>query len=117
MIDNNFTKKAQIRLLVDLDENTKRLNSLKLEDPFSDTDRLNDNAAVDADALEQTGHERVQALKKELLETIVRIKRALSKIDDSEYGVCENCGEVIDLKRLEIFPMATLCFKCERRKE
>ena len=100
-----------------LRENQKRVARLKKEDPFSDTDRLNDNASVDTEANEQIGHERVQALKKELEESEKKIKKALWKIKKSKYGFCEKCGKMIDTERLEAFPMAELCVTCQNSKE
>ena len=43
-----------------------RIMSLKLQDPFSNPDRLNDNAASDTEANEESSHERMEALEKEL---------------------------------------------------
>jgi len=37
---------------------------------------------------------------------------ALEKIEKGEYGVCENCGKVIDEKRLLACPEAKTCLKC-----
>ncbi|MBI4999870.1 hypothetical protein HZB97_03835, partial [Candidatus Gottesmanbacteria bacterium] len=39
----------------------KKITSLEKEDPFVDTDRLIDNAAVDTEVKEQVGHERIEA--------------------------------------------------------
>ena len=46
-----------------------------------------------------------------------KIENALSKIKDGTYGVCENCGDDIDFKRLEARPVATLCIFCKQEKE
>lgn len=40
------------------------------------------------------------------------IDEALTKIEDGTYGTCENCGEPIDPKRLEVMPHAHLCIAC-----
>ena len=37
----------------------KRKIALKAEDPFTDPERMNDNAAIDVEAAEQFGHERI----------------------------------------------------------
>jgi DnaK suppressor protein len=46
-----------------------------------------------------------------------KIKKALQKIDDGTYGICEECGESISEKRLEVRPVATLCIECKREQE
>lgn len=95
----------------------KRLEELSKQDPYSDPSRLNDNAASDTEAAEEADHDRVAALKNEINANIERIKKALSKISTGNYGKCEKCGVEIDTARLEVFPEATLCFECERKRE
>jgi RNA polymerase-binding protein DksA len=46
-----------------------------------------------------------------------QIDRALARIDDGTYGVCESCGEPIGKMRLMAFPRATLCMTCKQREE
>lgn len=95
----------------------RRISSLKQEDPFSDTTRLSDNAASDTEAREEVGHERVEALKGELMMQLARVKRALSKIGIGKYGICDNCKNPIEPERLKVFPMAEYCLTCEKLKE
>jgi len=45
------------------------------------------------------------------------IKAALARVDEGEYGVCEECGEEIGLARLRAQPTATLCVHCKARLE
>ncbi len=46
-----------------------------------------------------------------------KIDKALKKIDDSSYGVCESCEEDIGLKRLEARPVTELCIRCKEEEE
>lgn len=46
-----------------------------------------------------------------------RIAAALRRIDDDEYGYCEQCGGRIPAGRLEIDPAAELCVECAARAE
>ena len=43
---------------------------------------------------------------------IGRIKSALERIDNDEYGYCLSCGESIAKERLEFDPAAIQCVKC-----
>jgi DnaK suppressor protein len=45
--------------------------------------------------------------------TVVEIDRALQKIDDGTYGVCEQCGDIIPEPRLQALPFAALCVTCK----
>lgn len=94
----------------------KRKKRVAQEDPFLRTDRINENAAVDADAAEQTGHERVTAILSEINKALISVRKALSRIKLGRYGVCESCGEMIDTDRLAANPTAELCLKCAKKK-
>jgi len=48
---------------------------------------------------------------------VAQIDRALGRIDDGTYGLCEACGEPIGKGRLMAFPRATLCMTCKQREE
>lgn len=48
---------------------------------------------------------------------IEKIDRALEKLEEGTYGVCDNCGQPIGEGRLEVAPHATLCIECSRKLE
>ena len=48
---------------------------------------------------------------------INKINKTLARIDDGDYGYCEETGEEIGLKRLEARPIATLCLDAQERWE
>mgnify|MGYP001818768758 FL=1 len=48
---------------------------------------------------------------------IRKIDKALMRIEDGEYGYCEETGEEIGLARLEARPIATLCLDAQERWE
>jgi DnaK suppressor protein len=41
-----------------------------------------------------------------------RIERALAKLDDGSYGICDHCGEPIPPARMEAAPESVLCVAC-----
>lgn len=43
------------------------------------------------------------------------INLALEKIEQSKYGLCENCNEPIPIERLQTKPEAKLCVKCKAK--
>jgi RNA polymerase-binding transcription factor DksA len=43
--------------------------------------------------------------------------RALARLDDGSYGVCESCGRPVGKMRLLAFPRATLCVSCKQQQE
>jgi len=50
-------------------------------------------------------------------DVIVLIDRALGRIDDGTYGLCESCGNPIPEARLEAVPYAALCMSCQASQE
>ena len=46
-------------------------------------------------------------------EKLRNIDEALLKIDEGEYGICEECEEEIPIGRLRVMPFARYCVKCK----
>jgi DnaK suppressor protein len=46
-----------------------------------------------------------------------RVKAALRRVDEGEYGLCVRCEEPIHARRLEFDPTAALCMECARQRE
>jgi DnaK suppressor protein len=45
----------------------------------------------------------------------LRVLRALEKLDEGTYGICDACGEPIAPARLRFAPESVLCIDCARR--
>ena len=48
---------------------------------------------------------------------ILQIDAALARVDAGEYGICRDCGQEIDPRRLAALPYALLCTECASRTE
>jgi DnaK suppressor protein len=71
----------------------------------------NDRATQESDInLELRNRDRERKL-------IKKIDEMLTKINDGDYGYCDNCGIEIGLNRLEARPTATLCIDCKTLDE
>jgi DnaK suppressor protein len=46
-----------------------------------------------------------------------KIDEAIARIDDGSYGICDDCGEEIGLKRLQARPVTMLCIDCKTIQE
>lgn len=55
--------------------------------------------------------------EKEILDNeqdlLAQVNAALQRIEQGTYGICDNCGQPINEKRLEALPWASLCLRCE----
>lgn len=117
----SFPKDILLEIKKTLEEEEKRIASqiqeLSAQDPFSDTERIIDNAASDAEANEESSHDRFSALVDELKRKQVDIQRALLRTENETYGFCQACGKMIDTDRLGILLTATLCLACEQKRK
>jgi len=66
------------------------------------------------DALQQQA--MAQATERQRMQEMARIKAALRRLDNGDYGACLDCGENIAERRLEIDPTATLCISCAQKR-
>ena len=48
---------------------------------------------------------------------IPKIREALQRIEEGNFGQCEQCGDDIGTERLNARPVTTLCIECKRRQE
>ena len=68
--------------------------------------RVGEGTSMAVDRLvEVEVHEQMQA-------QLADVRRALTKLEDGTYGVCDRCGADISPERLEVLPWAVLCVRC-----
>ncbi len=56
-------------------------------------------------------------LKSRELDELRAIEDAIERIDNDDYGICANCEDPIELKRLEAVPWARFCRACQEEME
>lgn len=82
-----------------------------LQDGTRNIPDVADRASEETDrALELRTRDRQRKL-------VGKIDSALRRIEDGEYGYCEETGEPISLKRLDARPIATLSLEAQERHE
>lgn len=94
----------------------RRRQHLDNDDPFV-SGREDSLASPDTNAAEQFGHARIEAVKKEIDKRIIQLRKAMARVKVGSYGICEECGQMIDTDRLMVFPEATFCVSCEKKRE
>ena len=55
--------------------------------------------------------ERDESLTDNARDLLRKIEKALVRMDEGTYGLCERCGKPIEKARLKALPYATLCIK------
>ena len=82
-----------------------------LQDSSRNIPDIADRASEETDrALELRTRDRQRKL-------VSKIDAALRRIDEGEYGYCEETGDPISLKRLDARPIATLSLEAQERHE
>ena len=61
--------------------------------------------------------ERDLSLVNNLRDLMERIDKALGKIEEGTYGLCDRCGKPIEKLRLKALPYANLCIKDKQAEE
>jgi len=61
--------------------------------------------------------ERDLSLVNNLRDLMERIDKALAKIEEGTYGLCDRCGKPIEKLRLKALPYANLCIKDKQAEE
>ena len=84
------------------------------EDMTLDADDLPDEMDLASSEYLQSFTFRLRGREKVFLD---KIAKAIAKIDDGTFGVCDDCGEKISIKRLEARPETTLCIRCKEDQE
>ena len=77
------------------------------------------------DGIQDIGDEAANIYNKQVLLSLNENERmrlqevdeSLDRIENGTYGVCEECGELIGLKRLEVRPVAKYCVPCKTKME
>src|SRR5262249_36540580 len=72
--------------------------------------------AADA-AFDHTGEELSSQLAELEARELNQVERALLRLKQGTYGLCEACGAKIPVARLNGLPYSTLCIKCHRESK
>jgi DnaK suppressor protein len=84
------------------------------EDMTLETDDLPDEMDLASSEYLQSFTFRLRGREKTFLQ---KIDHALERIEHGTFGLCEQCGEPISIKRLEARLETTLCIRCKEDQE
>jgi DnaK suppressor protein len=91
-----------------LAEAEEALNELPGQTVFPD---LGDQATAET---ERSFMLRLRGRERRLLK---KIDEAIERIESGVFGICDKCGMEIDIRRLEVRPVTTLCIDCKIQQE
>src|SRR4051794_35375204 len=77
-----------------------------------------DSTGDTADVAFEAGSDEMASQLAELdSRELTQIDRALARLKQGTYGLCEHCGNKIPIGRLNALPYSTLCIDCQREME
>ena len=118
MKGNKCLTPEQMKELKEILEQKKRevLEDIKrgLEDQLHSEREVGDIVDMSTDEILRTFEMRIRDREAKYLK---KIEKALQKIEEGTYGICENCGACIQYERLKLRPVAELCIKCKLEQE
>jgi DnaK suppressor protein len=95
------------RLIKEVMLNQEASNESNDGDVLDLADQASDSYDKDlANSLSEAERARLQAVEK-----------ALQRVNEGRYGLCEDCGKPIPLARLKVLPFAKLCVACQQAEE
>ncbi len=92
----------------------RRAQQTLSEDMTLDSNELPDEMDLASTEYLQSFTFRLRGREKTFLK---KIQKAINKIDEGTFGLCESCESPIAIKRLEARPETTLCIKCKEAQE
>lgn len=107
-MDHDAIREVLSRRLRDLDEDLAELTAVP-KDPMAAVSfgkRVGDGTTEAVDRISKVGTaEQLDAMRTDVV-------RALAKLDDGTYGLCDRCRRLIPEERLEARPWSVSCIEC-----
>ena len=113
-LNKDETERFRAMLTEKRDEIVRRAEQTLKQDMTLDADDLPDEMDLASSEYLQAFTFRLRGREKNLLD---KIQKALDRIEDGTFGICEECDEPIAPKRLEARPETTLCIRCKEEQE
>ncbi|HEY7583631.1 MAG TPA: TraR/DksA C4-type zinc finger protein [Acidimicrobiia bacterium] len=108
----NQLEEEQARLERMIEEHERELEEARQTE--TSAERSPDPGSAEAGSM-NFEYEKELSLGQNTVDLLRKVERALSRVADKTYGICESCGNPIPVARLEVLPYATECVSCARR--
>lgn len=117
-LDINYFRNLLLseRERLESDREQLRATSLDVEGALPEEGEMGEEDTADL-ASAMMDKEMELSVEEEIDDLLVAVDRALQKIEDGTYGICDICGEPIPASRLELIPWAALTVGCQALSE
>lgn len=92
----------------------ERLNSQASQAIATDTNEMADE--IDRASIEEARRLELNRIEHDKLH-LRKLRAAIRRINEGDFGYCESCGDEISLKRLHARPESRYCVECQSTKE
>jgi RNA polymerase-binding protein DksA len=99
-------EEEKARLEEQIEDYQRDLEEARLTESSSDRSPDPGNAEASSMKLE---YAKELSIEQNTLDLLNKVNRALERIEDGTYGLCEVCGNSIPVERLDVLPYSTLC--------
>lgn len=104
----------QEKLLAQLEEIEQAASNASQPDVSGDVSFDEDSVDAGSFTFER---EKDLSIAQNVRDLLAKMRKALRKIDDGTYGMCESCGNPIGADRVKALPHVLLCLSCKRAEE
>jgi RNA polymerase-binding protein DksA len=99
-------EEEKARLEEQIEDYQRDLEEARLTESSSDRSPDPGNAEASSMKLE---YAKELSIEQNTLDLLNKVNRALERVADGSYGICEVCGNAIPVERLDVLPYSTLC--------
>ena len=116
-MDKQFLKEQKRKLREEKKKLEKRLSVFAKKNKNIKDDwiikypRLNSEGSEEADKVEE--YSNLLSVSYSLEIELKKVNESLVKLKKGKYGICEKCKKTISKGRLEVYPPAKYCIKCQ----
>jgi len=105
--------KQEIRTLIEQEiekTNAKIAEYDEMSSPVSPDDAIGRVSRMDAINNKSVTESALRQVKDKLS----KLRHALNRIDDEQFGLCQRCGKAIPVMRVVLMPQSPYCVNCAR---
>lgn len=114
---NPITEEVLSGLRSQLQERQRRLRAELQDEKAAPVRTQSDSQDIELSYANDQDQEVDEELDERHLLELRDIEAALRRMQAGQYGICQDCGAAIDIKRLSAYPVARRCIKCKQALE
>ena len=114
-------KKLRADILKEIATIEQELSRFTVKNPVVEGDyqsifpKTDPSDTADEQAHSVTGYQEEKAVEQNLELRLKELKETLQQIEAGTYGLCNNCKQPIEAKRIQAMPVVSLCVDCAKK--